>query len=263
MAAEPSIEEREMTAPSQRFAGRTVAITGAAHGIGAATAQRFLMEGARVAVIDREAEGFAETFADQPAERLLSMAGDCTDAATLSDFHARIAASFGPVDILFNNVGQSGRERAAPFHESDEEVWRFVIEVSLMTAMRMSRLVVPAMRERGGRIVNMSSDAAFVGDAGLTDYAAAKMGIVGFTRALARELAPHGVTVNAVAPGAIRTRAHDRLTPSVIERIRATTPAGFIAEPKDVAGVVAFLASEDARYITGQTLLIDGGRWMI
>jgi NAD(P)-dependent dehydrogenase (short-subunit alcohol dehydrogenase family) len=252
-----------MTDPSQRFAGKTVAITGAAHGIGAATALRFLTEGARVAVIDREAEGFAENFADHPADRLLAVAGDCTDAAVLADFHDRAVATFGPVDVLFNNVGQSGRERSAPFHESAEEVWRFVLEVSLLTAMRMSRLVAGVMRQRGGRIVNMSSDAGFVGDAGLADYAAAKMGIVGFTRALARELAPHGVTVNAVAPGAIRTRAHDRLTPAVIERIKATTPAGFIAEPEDVAGVVAFLASDDARYITGQTLLVDGGRWMI
>lgn len=248
---------------SERFTGKTIAITGAAHGIGAATALRFLAEGARVAVIDREADGFAESFAGQPGDRLLTMAGDCTDAAVLADFHARTVAAFGPVDILFNNVGQSGRERAAQFHESQEEVWRFVLEVSLFTAMRMSRLVVPAMRERGGRIVNMSSDAAFVGDAGLTDYAAAKMGIIGFTRSLARELAPHNVTVNAVAPGAIRTRAHDRLAPAVIEKIKATTPAGFIAEPEDVAGCVAFLASEDARYVTGQTLLIDGGRWMI
>lgn len=247
----------------QRFTGKTVAITGAAHGIGAATARRFLAEGARVAVIDREADGFAASLGDAPADKLMTMAGDCTDAAVLADFHARTVAAFGPVDVLFNNVGQSGRERAAPFHESQEEIWRFVMEVSLFTTMRMSRLVVPTMRERGGRIINMSSDAAFVGDAGLTDYAAAKLGVVGFTRALARELAPHGVTVNAVAPGAIRTRAHDRLTPAVLERIKATTPAGFIAEPEDVAGCVAFLASEDARYVTGQTLLIDGGRWMI
>ena len=247
----------------QRFAGKTVAITGAAHGIGAATARRFLAEGARVAVIDREADGFASSLADAPADKLMTMAGDCTDADVLAEFHARTIAAFGPVDVLFNNVGQSGRERAAPFHESQEEVWRFVLEVSLFTTMRMSRLVVPTMRERGGRIINMSSDAALVGDAGLTDYAAAKLGVVGFTRALARELAPHGVTVNAVAPGAIRTRAHDRLTPAVLERIKATTPAGFIAEPEDVAGCVTFLASEDARYVTGQTLLIDGGRWMI
>lgn len=246
-----------------RFEGKTVAITGAAHGIGAATARRFLDEGAKVAVIDREPDSFAESFASCPGDHLLTVAGDCTDAAVLADFHARTVDAFGPVDILFNNVGQSGRERAGLFHESQEEVWRFVLEVSLFTAMRMSRLVVPTMRERGGRIVNMSSDAALVGDAGLTDYAAAKMGIVGFTRSLARELAPHRVTVNAVAPGAIRTRAHDKLTPAVIEHIKATTPAGFIAEPEDIAGCVAFLASEDARYVTGQTLLIDGGRWMI
>jgi len=252
-----------MTVGEGRFSGKVVVVTGAAHGIGAVTARRFLAEGARVAVIDREADGFAEHFSDMPAECLLAVTGDCTDATMLADFHARVIAAFGPVDILFNNVGQSGRERASPFHESEEEVWRFVLEVSLLTTMRMSRLVVPAMRERGGRVINMSSDAAFVGDAGLTDYATAKMGIVGFTRALARELAPHRVTVNAVAPGAIRTRAHDRLTPAVIDRIVATTPAGFIAEPEDVAGCVAFLASEDARYITGQTLLIDGGRWMI
>jgi len=247
----------------QRFTGKTVAITGAAHGIGAATTRRFLAEGARVAVIDRETDGFSANLADAPADKLMTMAGNCTDADVLAEFHSRTVAAFGPVDVLFNNVGQSGRERAAPFHESHEEVWRFVLEVSLFTTMRMSRLVVPTMRERGGRIINMSSDAALVGDAGLTDYAAAKLGVVGFTRALARELAPHGVTVNAVAPGAIRTRAHDRLTPAVLERIKATTPAGFIAEPEDVAGCVAFLASEDACYVTGQTLLIDGGRWMI
>lgn len=231
-------------------------ITGAANGIGAATARRFRDEGARLALIDLEAIGIADDDAT------LVMRGDCTDAGVIAGFHAAAVARFGAIDVLFNNVGQSARERASPFHESEEATWRFVLEVSLLSAMRLSRLVAPAMRERGGRIVNMSSDAAFAGDAGIVDYAAAKMGIVGFTRALARELAPHGVTVNAVAPGAIRTRAHDRLTPVVIDHIRGTTPAGYVAEPEDVAGVVAFLASDDARYITGQTLLIDGGRWM-
>lgn len=252
-----------MSASEGRFSGKVVAITGAAHGIGAATARRFLAEGACLAVIDREAEGFADSLANVPVERLLAMAGDCTDAAVLGHFHERTVAAFGPVDILFNNVGQSGRERAAEFHESQEEVWRFVLEVSLLTTMRMSRLVAPSMRERGGRIINMASNAALSGEVGLADYAAAKMGVIGFTRSLARELAAHRVTVNAVAPGAIRTRAHDRLPPAVIDKIKAAAPAGYVAEPEDVAGCVAFLASDDARYVTGQTLLIDGGRWMI
>jgi acetoacetyl-CoA reductase/3-oxoacyl-[acyl-carrier protein] reductase len=176
----------------------------------------------------------------------------------------RVGAELGPVDVLFNNVGQSARERAGPFADSEEATWRFVIEVSLMTAMRTTRLVAPGMIARGrGRIINMSTESAFYGDTGLADYAAAKMGVVGFTRSLARELAPHRINVNAVAPGAIRTRAHDRLPPAVIDRVRSTVPMGFVGDPGDVANTVVFLASGASRYITGQTLLIDGGRWMI
>ena len=237
-------------------------VSGGANGIGAATAKRFLLEGARVGVIDRDEQGLNAAFADCAPDMLLAIAGDCTDADILADFHARTVEAFGPVDVLFNNVGQSGREKAAPFHESKEDVWRFVLEVSLLTTMRLSRIVVPTMRERGGAIINMSSDAAFVGDAGLSDYAAAKMGLVGFSRSLARELAPFGVIVNVVAPGAIRTRAHDGVPAEVIERIRDDTPAGFVGAPDDVAALVTFLASAEARFITGQTVLIDGGRWM-
>jgi acetoacetyl-CoA reductase/3-oxoacyl-[acyl-carrier protein] reductase len=245
-----------------RFSGKAVVVTGGANGIGAAAVRRFLADGGRVATIDRDGAALAEAFARETG--CLCVAGDCTDAAALEGFLAQAERTLGAIDVLFNNVGQSARERAGPFVASEEATWRFVLEVSLLTAMRASRWVAPRMRERrGGRIINMSSDAALVGDAGLADYAAAKMGVIGFTRALARELAPHGITVNAVCPGAIRTRAHDRLSPEIIDRIRAATPAGFVGEPTDVAATVAFLASDEARFITGQTILIDGGRWMI
>lgn len=245
-----------------RFHDQRIAITGAANGIGRATALRFAAEGARLALLDIEGGPLEATATECRAKgaQVTAHTADLTDRAAVETAFAAI----GPLDILFNNVGQSARERSRQFHESDPDTWRFVLNVSLVSTMLVSRQVVPGMRERGaGRIINMSTESAFYGDVGMVDYAAAKMGVVGFTRSLARELAPFRVNVNAVAPGAIRTRAHDRLPREVIDKVRNSVPMGFVAEPEDVAGVVAFLASDDARYITGQTLLIDGGRWML
>jgi len=249
-----------------RLSGRIAVVTGAANGIGRASALRLAREGAHLAVVDRESEALQDVW--RAIEGLgvpaLAITADWTDAVAVGEAFAAIRRRFGRIDILFNNVGQSARERASEFHLSEEATWRFVIEVSLLTTMRASRLAVEEMRGRkSGRIVNMSTESAFYGDVGFVDYAAAKMGVVGFTRALARELAPYRINVNAVCPGAIRTRAHDRLPVEVIDRVRTSVPMGYVAEPEDVAGVVAFLASDDARYITGQSILIDGGRWLV
>jgi NAD(P)-dependent dehydrogenase (short-subunit alcohol dehydrogenase family) len=241
-------------------------VTGAGHGIGHATAACMARDGADLVLIDLDAEAVekAAEAVRQQGRRAIALAVDCTADEQLTEAIRKAREAFGRIDILFNNVGQSARERASEFWCSDPDTWRFVLEISLMTAMRCSRMVVPEMRERRrGKIINMSSESAFYGDVGMVDYAAAKMGVVGFTRSLARELAPFRVNVNVVCPGAIRTRAHDRLPTAVIDKIRSSVPMGYVAEPADVGNVVAFLASEEARYITGQSILIDGGRWMI
>jgi len=250
----------------RRFTGRIVVVSGAANGIGRASALRLAREGADLVVVDREGDALLSVAREIEAagRQVLPITADWTDQRAVAEAFAAIRRRFGRIDVLFNNVGQSARERASEFHASEEATWRFVIEVSLLATMRATRLAVEEMRaRRSGRIVNMSTESAFYGDVGFVDYSAAKMGVVGFTRSLARELAPFQVNVNAVCPGAIRTRAHDRLPREVIDRVRNSVPMGYVAEPEDVAGVVAFLASDDARYITGQSILIDGGRWMI
>ncbi|WP_102224163.1 SDR family NAD(P)-dependent oxidoreductase [Acidimangrovimonas sediminis] len=252
-----------------RFQDRTVLITGGAGGIGGATARRFHAEGARVAVFDLvEAPAPDNRHDNGPGGdpggdggRWLSCAFDGTDAEAQARALKEVEARFGPVDILFNNLGRSARERAGLFCESEEDTWRFVLDINLITTMRLSRRVAPGMAARGhGRIVNMSSDAALSGDLRLADYATAKMGVIGFTRALAMELAPKGVTVNAVCPGAIATEAHRCIPRETLDALVAATPAGFIASPEDVAGLVAYLASDEARFVTGQTIAINGGR---
>lgn len=247
----------------RRFEGRVAMISGGAAGIGAASAERLHAEGASLAVLDLDAEALARRYSEYTRETCFFFAGDSTNPDDVGRFHEEAITRFGRIDILFNNMGRGAGKDSGYFEVSREETWRTVMELSLFTTMRLTRLVAPAMKEsRYGRIINMSSDAAFVGDEKLAEYAAAKMGVVGFTRVLARELAPFGVTANVIAPGAIRTAAHDRLPPAVINAVKEGTPAKFVGEPEDVAAAVAFLASEESRFITGQSLLIDGGRWL-
>ena len=241
-------------------------VTGAANGIGRASALRFAAEGANLAIFDLLGDELAATKekAEAAGATVLAITGDCTDEAFIAESFARIYADCGFIDILMNNVGQSARNRASEFYASNSEVWRFVLEVSLVSTMIASRQVVPQMREAGrGKIVNVASNAGMAGEIGLSEYAAAKMGVIGFTRSLARELAPFKVNVNAVCPGVTKTRVIDNISEDILDKIRQSIPLGFFAEPEDIAAAAAFLASDDARYMTGQSVVVDGGRWMI
>ncbi|MBP0440365.1 glucose 1-dehydrogenase [Tianweitania sediminis] len=252
-----------------RLEGKNAVVTGAANGIGRASALRFASEGANLAILDLDSDGLEAVAEEARAKgakgaKVLTIAGDCTAEAFITDSFGKIYQEFGFVDVLMNNVGQSARERASEFYNSKPEVWSFVLNVSLFSTLLASRQVVPSMREAGkGKIVNVASNAGLAGEVGISEYAAAKMGVIGFTRSLARELAPFKVNVNAVCPGVTKTRVIDRIPEDILEKIRVSIPLGFFAEPEDIAAAAAFLASDDARYMTGQSVVVDGGRWMI
>jgi acetoacetyl-CoA reductase/3-oxoacyl-[acyl-carrier protein] reductase len=247
-----------------KLTDRVAVLTGAANGIGRASAVRLAADGAQVGLLDRDEAGLIETadLITKAGGKALWIAGDLTDTPFVEGAFARLASELGPVDILLNNVGQSAREQASEFWCSEASLWQFMLDISLITTMTCSRQVVGGMRERErGRIINISSEAAFIGSKNATAYAAAKAGVIGFTRALARELAPFQVCVNAVAPGYTRTQALDRLPREIVDKAIAEIPVGFVGEPEDIAHAIAFFASDESRYITGQTLLVNGGRW--
>ena len=254
----------------RRLEGRSAIVTGGANGIGRGCALRLAAEGANVAIIDLDGEAVGAVGAEirQLGVSAFAIAGDCCDSQIAAEFIGQAENTNGPADVLINNVGQSAREKQGPFLTSEESTWRFVMEINLFTTMRFSRLVAPGMSARKhGRIINISSESAFVGGAGSHDYAAAKMAIIGFTRSLARQLAEYNITVNAICPGVTRTRAIENAVASghrdVVDRARAEVLLGRIGEPEDIAAMAALLASEEGRFITGQSILVNGGRWMI
>lgn len=241
-------------------------ITGGANGIGYAAALRLARDGADIALLDRDEEGLQKTADDVRAlgRRAETYAIDCTNESAVRDAFTQINKQFGRVDVLFNNVGQGARENTHEFLAADISSIDFLFAVNLKTCVLCSQQVVEQMRERrSGKIINVTSEAAVNGVLRNWDYAAIKAGVIGFTRALAREMAPFQVNVNVIGPGATRTKAIEKVPKDLMDKVIAGIPMQRIAEPEEIASVVAFFASDASNYVTGQTLLVNGGNWML
>jgi 2-hydroxycyclohexanecarboxyl-CoA dehydrogenase len=244
-----------------RFEGKIALVTGGASGIGAATARRLAAEGARVAIGDVNDDGAREVAGELDG---FGCPLDVTSTASVRAAVTAIEERLGPLDILVNNAGT---DLFSYFVNTDEGMWDFVLGVNLRGVLAVTHAVLPGMQERRvGTIVNVASEAGRVGSQGSSVYSAAKAGVIGFTKAIARESARYRVRCNAVAPGPIETpllNAAPKLLGELGERLKQgminQTVMRRSGEPEEVAAAIAFLASEDASYVTGQTLNVSGG----
>lgn len=242
-----------------RFADEVVVVTGASRGIGREIACAFGNEGAKVACIATSEANSAPT-----ADAILASGGgakayglDVSDSAMVDEVFARIAEDFGPATILVNNAGITRDGLAMRMKDDDFDR---VIATNLRGAFLCCRAAMKGMmKARRGRMINVSSIVGLHGAAGQANYAASKAGVIGMTMALAKELGSRGITVNAVAPGFIDTDMTSELPEEFRESVTKTAPLGRLGTPADIAGVVLFLASDDAAYMTGQVLTVDGG----
>ena len=245
-----------MTDQSKKIA----AVTGSAQGIGRAIAEALAEDGADVAILDINAEGAKEAagaIAEGLAVRTCSHALDVSDPEAVSEVFKRIGADLGPVNILVNNAGVA---RDNLLMRMKREEWDTVLRIHLNGTFYCSQAVVRGMiKQRYGRIVNMSSIVGVHGQAGQCNYASAKAGIIGFTKALAQEVASRNITVNAVAPGYIKTAMTDALPDEVLKAFIERVPMRREGTVQDVANAVRFLASDRAAYVTGTVLSVDGG----
>ena len=251
-----------------RFEGRTVIVTGGGGGIGGASCRRFAAEGARVAVLDVNLEA-----AQSVAQEITASGGqaqafrcDITDRASVDQAVAATIERFGPIDVLVNNAGW---DIFCPFTKTEPAQWDKLIAINLIGPLHMHHAVLPGMvARRAGRIVNIASDAARVGSSGEAVYAACKGGLVAFSKTLAREHSRHGITVNVVCPGPTDTalfadyKAGAGNPEKLVEAFTRSIPLGRIGQPDDLPGAIAFFASDDAAYVTGQVLSVSGGLTM-
>ena len=246
-----------------RFANQVAIVTGAGRGIGHAIALRLAAEGCRVAVVSRTEQNASKTAEEINAKHMglaQAYAVDVADYAAVKALAERILADFTRVDILINNAGLTRDGLSMRMSEAD---WDIVIDTNLKGAFNFIQAVErPMMKQRSGRIINIASVAGLMGNAGQANYAASKAGLIGLTKTIARELATRGVTCNAVAPGFIATDMTDVLSQEIKDGVVKAIPMGKFGEVVDIAAAVAFLASAEAKYITGQCLTVDGGMVM-
>ncbi len=238
------------------FSGSRVVVTGGSRGIGAAVVGAFALAGARVAAVARTRERVEETAAGIDGD-VLPFACDVSDEAAVAETFGAIIEAFGGVDVLVNNAGIT-RDALVMAMKSDD--WDQVIATNLRSVYLCAKAVLrPMLRQRRGRIINVTSVIGLTGNAGQGNYAASKAGIIGFTKSLAREVGSRAITVNAIAPGMIDTDMTRGLGDDARERILGQIPMGRLGSGSDVAGAALFLASDAAAYVTGETIRVDGG----
>jgi 3-oxoacyl-[acyl-carrier protein] reductase len=257
-----------------KLEGRVAWVTGGGSGLGRAISRRFAAEGARVAVNDLRPETAAETVAELPGDGHLAVAGDVSDADRVREMAAEIAGACGRLDVLVNNAGVdrtpgdgmddllAGRASGTLTAAMGDAGWTRMLEIHLNGAFFCAREAVKAMIEGGGgAIVNMSSVAGLAG-MGPIHYATAKAGLLGFTRALARELGPRRIRVNAICPGAIETPMTSRIPEPMLKGLVAVTPLGRMGTADEIAAAALFLASDESAFVTGQWISPNGGMFI-
>jgi acetoacetyl-CoA reductase len=237
---------------------KVAVVTGGTRGIGAAICKALKEQGHTVAATYQGNEEAAHKFMAETG--IVCFKFDVADEASVEAGVKQIAETLGPIDILVNNAGIT---RDGFLHKMSAQSWHEVIATNLTSCFLLSRAVIGGMRERGwGRIINISSINGQKGQLGQTNYAAAKAGMIGFTKALALENANKGITVNAIAPGYIATDMVAAMDQAVLQKIVAQIPAGRLGKPEEVARTVAFLTGEDASWMTGSTLTLNGGQYL-